>query len=123
MPSRRRLLPALLLAAALLAGCAINTGDRGDAAADQPPATGVTRVVAKHVSFTPAAIQVPAGTEVTWAFKDGLVPHNVSGDGWGSGQPRRSGTFRHTFARPGAYDYTCTLHPEMTGRVVVTAAS
>jgi plastocyanin len=125
MPSRRQLVPALLLAAALLtaallAGCADN-GDRRTEAASDPPAAGVTNVVAKDISFSPAAIQVGAGTEVTWSFQDGQVPHNVHGDGWGSGDPQRSGTYRHTFDRPGTYTYRCTLHPQMTGRVVVTA--
>jgi plastocyanin len=118
----RLVLPALLLAAALLAGCADN-GDPGAAAGSEPPAAGVSEVVAKDNRFSPAAIQVPAGTEVTWSFQDGQVPHNVRGDGWGSGEPQRSGTFRHTFDQPGTYDYTCTLHPRMTGRVLVTAGS
>jgi plastocyanin len=122
MPSPRPLLPLLLLAAALLAGCAGN-GDRRSQAADQPPAKGVTEVVAKDVRFSPAAIEVPAGTEVTWSFQDGQVPHDVRGDGWGSGDPQRSGTFRHVFDRPGTYEYACSLHPRMTGRVVVTARS
>jgi plastocyanin len=122
MRPRRQFLPVLLLAGALLAGCANNGGRRVDAAS-QPPASGVTDVVAKDVSFSPASIQVPAGTEVTWSFQDGPVPHNVQGDGWGSGDPQRSGTFRHTFGRPGTYDYTCTVHPRMRGRVVVTARS
>jgi plastocyanin len=122
MRSRQLLAVALLLAAVLLAGCADN-GDRHNQAASEPPAAGVTEVVVKDMRFSPAAIQVPAGTEVTWSFQDGQVPHNVHGDGWGSGEPQRSGTFRHTFDRPGTYDYTCTLHPRMTGRVVVTAGS
>ena len=41
-------------------------------------------------------------------------------DGFNSGEPQRSGSFAHTFATPGSYDYVCTLHPQMTGRVVVT---
>ena len=122
MRPRRQLTAALLLAAALLAGCADSGGGRDDATADQP-ATGATKVVATDVRFSPAAIQVPAGTEVTWSFEDGQVPHDVKGDGWGSGEPQRSGTFRHAFDRPGTYEYACTLHPRMTGRVVVTAKS
>lgn len=113
------LLAAALLAAALLAGCAASGGQ--DQASSDPPAKGVTEVVAKHTRFSPAAIEVPAGTEVTWSFQDGSVPHNVEGDGWESGDPQRSGTFRRTFDRPGTYDYACALHPRMTGRVVVTA--
>ena len=32
----------------------------------------------------------------------------------------REGTFTHTFSTPGTYDYTCTLHGQMKGRVIVT---
>jgi plastocyanin len=119
MRPRHLLVPALLLAAALLAGCADN-GDRGNDAASDPLAKDVTQVVAKDISFSPAAIQVPAHTKVTWSFQDGQVPHNVHGQGWGSGDAQRSGTFAHTFDQPGTYDYACTLHPRMTGRIVVT---
>jgi plastocyanin len=112
---------ALALGAALvLAGCG---GDEGGGGADAAPVTGVTRVTAADNRFTPAAIQVPVGTEVTWTFKDGFVPHDVVGDGFSSGEPRRKGTFAHTFDRPGTYPYRCTLHDGMRGRVVVTAAS
>jgi plastocyanin len=118
--TRYRLVPLLLVAAALLAGCADGGAGRDDTTSD-PPVKGVTTVVAERSRFSPAAIEVPAGTEVTWSFQDGLVSHDVKGDGWGSGEPQRSGTFRRTFDQPGTYDYTCTLHPQMTGRVVVTA--
>jgi|SRR5829696_4291814 len=118
MRPRHQLLPALLLAA-LLAGC---TADRGqDDASSGPPAKGVTQIVAKQIRFSPAAIQVPAGARVTWIFQDGQVPHDVKGGGWSSGKPQASGTFSHSFDQPGIYDYACTLHPQMTGRIVVTA--
>jgi plastocyanin len=113
------LVPLALAAALVLAGCGGDEGG-GAAAAAADPVTGVTEVVAKDSRFSAAAIQVPAGGEVTWAFRDGLVPHNVVGDGWGSGEPQRSGTFRHTFEQPGTYPYRCTLHDGMDGRVVVT---
>jgi len=116
------LLAPLALAAALaLAGCGDDGGD-GAAAAAAAPVTGVTRVAAKDNRFTPPAVQVPAGTTLTWAFEDGLVPHDVTGDGWRSGDPQRKGTFAHTFDRPGTYPYRCTVHDGMTGRVVVTGA-
>ena len=110
---------ALALGAALvLAGC----GGDEDGGADAAPVTGVTQVTAKSNHFTPAAIQVPAGTEVTWSFKDGLVPHDVVGDGFSSGEPRRKGAFAHTFDRPGTFPYRCTVHDGMTGRVIVTGS-
>jgi plastocyanin len=118
---RRRpaLLGPLVLAAVLvLAGCGGDEGGGGEGA-EAAPVAGVTQVDAKDNQFTPAAIQVPAGTEVTWAFKDRFVPHDVTGEGWTSGEPQRSGKFTHIFEQPGSYPYRCTLHDGMTGRVVV----
>jgi plastocyanin len=113
------LVPAVLAAAIVLAGCG---DDGGGAGADAAPVTGVTEVAAKDNRFTPAAIQVPAGTEVSWRFEDGFVPHDVKADGFSSGDPQRKGTFTHTFDRPGTYPYRCTIHDGMTGRVVVTGS-
>lgn len=113
------LAPLVLAATVVLAGCG---GGGGGGGADAAPVTGVTEVAAKDNRFTPAAIQVPAGTEVTWKFEDGLVPHDVKADGFSSGEPRRKGTFTHTFAQPGTYAYHCTVHDGMTGRVVVTGS-
>jgi plastocyanin len=117
---RRRLLTLLVplaLAAVVLAGCGGGGEDNGGA--DAAPVAGVTEVAAKDNQFTPPALQVPAGTEVSWEFQDRFVPHDVTGEGFSSGEPRRSGTFTHTFDRPGTYPYRCTLHSGMDGRVVV----
>jgi plastocyanin len=113
------LLVPLALAAVVLAGCG-GDGGGGNGGADAAPATGVTAVAAKDNTFTPPAIQIPAGTTVSWEFKDRFVPHDVTGDGFKSGEPRRSGTFAHTFDQSGTYPYRCTLHDGMDGRVVVT---
>ena len=118
MPTRpRRLLaPLLLVLTFTLAAC-----QSGSAAspADTPPVRGVTTVVAKKLKFQPPAIEVPPGTEVTWRFEDGSVPHNVKGDGFASENQSR-GSFSHRFEQPGEYRYTCDLHAGMDGRVVVT---
>jgi plastocyanin len=99
-----------------LAGCQAGSAS---SAADTAPVKGVTSVDAKHLKFQPPAIEVPAGTEVTWRFVDGAVPHNVKGDGFASKNQTR-GTFSHRFDRPGEYRYHCDLHAGMDGRVVVT---
>jgi plastocyanin len=117
-----RRLPALLvplaLAAVVLAGCGGEGG--GNGGADAAAVAGVTQVAAEDNQYTPPAIEVAAGTTVTWEFKDRFVPHDVAGDGWSSGEPRRSGSFTHTFDKPGTYPYRCTVHDGMDGRVVVT---
>ena len=113
--SRPRRLLLLLVLAFTLTACQV-----GSAAspADEVPVTGVTEVDAKDLRFLPSAIQVRPGTEVTWRFVDGSVPHNVKGGGFRSGNQAR-GTFAHRFTEPGEHRYTCTLHAGMDGRVVV----
>jgi len=104
----------------LLAGCSNDDpGDDPGPAAAAPPATGTTRIVAKANAFTPAAVSIPPGATLTWSFEDGAIPHDVKGGGMDSGGPRSKGTFTHRFDQPGTYDYRCSLHPGMTGRVEV----
>ena len=107
----RLLLVILALPLALLAACSSTSLD------DIDPATGVTDVEMEGTKFDPRVIEVDPGTTVTWHF--GGAAHDVKGDGWGS-DVESEGTFTHTFDSAGTYDYRCTVHNGMTGRVVVT---
>jgi plastocyanin len=118
VPARPRPTTTLLLLVLAFTSAACQAGSAASPA-DGPPVTGVTTVDAKDLKFLPPAIQVPPGTEVTWRFVDGSVPHNVKGDGFLSRNQAR-GSFSHRFTRPGEYRYTCTLHAGMDGRVVVS---
>lgn len=81
------------------------------------PVPGVTAVAVRDNIFSPAAIQIEPGQTVTWTW-EGDEDHNVVGDSFES--PTQSdGTFAHTFAARGTYDYECTLHFFMRGEVVV----
>jgi plastocyanin len=111
-PRPHHLVPLLLVLTFTLTAC------QSGSAADAPPVRGVTTVDAKDLKFLPPAIEVKPGTEVTWRFVDGSVPHNVKGDGFAS-ETRSNGTFSHRFRQAGEYRYTCTLHAGMAGRVVV----
>jgi plastocyanin len=117
VPRRRHAAVLVTVLTMLAAGCQSGGDDR---AARATPAVGVDEVVARDLTFVPAAVQVPAGTTVTWQFKDGSVPHNVQADGFKS-ENLTKGTFQHRFDQPGTYAYVCTLHAGMTGRVVVVA--
>jgi plastocyanin len=73
--------------------------------------------------YSPASFTVKAGTTVTWVNKDG-IDHTVTSKAsslFDSGNMPTGGTFRYTFSQPGTYTYYCTLHPWMTGIVVVTS--
>ncbi len=70
--------------------------------------------------FTPANIQVPVGTTVTWTWEASAVTHNVTfGDGVSSGDKGANATFTRTFGTAGTFQYQCTLHPGMAGSVLV----
>lgn len=71
-------------------------------------------------AFTPAAIEVPAGTKVTWTNQD-KVNHSVTSDaGAFSSPPLKQGDdFSYTFTTPGTYPYHCGYHSYMTGSVTV----
>jgi plastocyanin len=99
----------LLLAGSLKAGA--NT---------QQPAT--TEVKIDNFSFTPALLTVPVGTMVTWTNHDD-IPHTVvSADDPKMFKSKAMDTdekFSYTFAKPGRYSYFCSVHPKMTGTIVV----
>lgn len=81
-----------------------------------------TRVTIKAFAFGPAAITVAAGTTVVWVNQD-VEPHTVvSTDKKFQSEALDTGDrFSFTFDKPGSYGYFCSLHPHMTGKVVVTA--
>ncbi len=87
------------------------------ARAQQTPAM---EVKIDNFSFGPAAITVAAGTTVTWTNHDD-IPHTVVADdkSFKSKVLDTDEKFSYTFSKPGTYPYFCSVHPKMTGKVVV----
>ena len=77
-------------------------------------------IVMKNFDFMPMSLTVPAGTTVTWKNLDG-EPHTVVSDSglYRSAALDQNDTFSFTFDKPGIYKYTCSIHPKMTGTIVV----
>jgi amicyanin len=92
-------------------------------AARSAPATDA-EVDIDQFTFLPQRITVKAGTTVTWINEDD-VPHTIvsSSKVFKSKALDTADKFSFTFTTPGTYDYFCSLHPHMTGAVVVEAAS
>ena len=78
------------------------------------------QVVVDNFSFTPSTAAVPVGTTVTWTNHDD-IPHNVVSPEQKFKSPvlDTDETFSHTFDAAGTYKYYCSIHPRMTGQVVV----
>jgi plastocyanin len=77
-----------------------------------------------NFAFAPQRIVVQAGTTVTWTNADD-APHTVVSTTklFKSSALDTEDKFSFTFATPGNYEYFCSLHPHMTGTVVVEAAA
>jgi plastocyanin len=73
-----------------------------------------------NFSFGPATITVAAGTTVTWTNHDD-IPHTVVSEDevFKSKVLDTDEKFSFTFTKPGTYGYFCSVHPKMTGKVVV----
>jgi plastocyanin len=107
---------ATALAAALLAAAA--------AFAAQSAAAAEAEVEIDQFAFLPQHITVKVGATVTWINEDD-APHTVASSTklFKSKALDTQDKFSFTFTTPGTYAYFCSLHPHMTGAVVVEAAS
>ena len=70
--------------------------------------------------FTPQVVQVHPGDTITWENHD-MVAHNVTANAARvrSGDLAPGQSWRYTVRQSGSFDYACSLHPVMTGRVEI----
>lgn len=87
---------------------------------EAPPPQPGNAITITNFKFNPQTLTVPAGTTVTWTNQD-EEPHTVVAKDGSFHSPGldTKGTYSFTFAKPGSYDYVCSIHPFMTGTVVV----
>jgi plastocyanin len=85
-------------------------------------AAGTKTVTLKDIAFSPSRLTVSKGTAVTFSWKDDGTRHNVTSTGrkrFKTISDRTSGERPVRFGRAGTYQYECTLHPGMSGRITV----
>jgi len=89
------------------------------------PARGATHALAiADFAFGPATLTITAGDTVTWTNEDAVVHTATSVNGaFDSGDLEQGESYTVTFTTAGTYDYLCTPHPSMTGRIIVVAAT
>jgi plastocyanin len=81
-------------------------------------AAGTHTVVLQHNHYLPGTVSIHRGDSVTWLWRDGGVLHNVIAHSFRS-RTQTHGSFSVRFTRSGTYSYTCTVHPHMSGKVIV----
>jgi plastocyanin len=80
-----------------------------------------TEVIIDNFSFSPKTFTVPAGATVTWTNHDN-VPHVITSadDQFKKSPVLKTGQrFSNAFATAGTYSYFCSIHPRMTGKIIV----
>jgi plastocyanin len=104
---------AIALASTLVIGGSANFG--ADRDGSSPPRRSRSTTL-----FGPVLLTVAPGTKVTWTNRDD-IPHTVVADDktFKSKALDTDETFSYTFDKPGTYPYFCSIHPHMTGQVVV----
>ena len=76
-------------------------------------------VILEYLSFHPGTLTVSVGTTVTWTDSDPFTTHDVIGDSWASGSLKRGDSYSYTFTQAGTYEYRCSHHSWMKGKIVV----
>ena len=77
-----------------------------------------------NFTFAPQRVTVKVGATVTW-INDDDIPHTVASSSklFKSKVLDSEDKFSFAFTTPGTYEYFCSLHPHMTGAIVVEPAT
>ena len=73
-----------------------------------------------NFTFSPKALTVAKGTEVTWTNRDD-IPHSIVLTALGARSKAldSDASFTYRFDKAGTFSYMCGLHPAMKGQIVV----
>jgi len=86
------------------------------------PLAGDPKVSIENFAFVPQVVTIAPGDSITWSNNDG-GPHAIAFKDGAAGSdtlfPGKS--FSRTFDRQGSYEYFCSIHTYMTGRIEVRA--
>jgi plastocyanin len=92
-----------------------STGNSSNSSMNMP-----NMVTIQNFAFSPATTTVKAGTKVTWTNQDSTTHHVVSDTGaFDSGNLNSGQSYSFTFNKTGSYPYHCSIHPSMTGTIIV----
>ena len=110
----------VLAAPVLIAASLLATNSRSFSTRAEQTQASSAEVKIDNFSFGPTTLTVAVGITVTWTNRDD-IPHTVVSDDkvFKSKVLDTDEKFSFTFTKPGTYPYFCSVHPKMTGKVVV----
>lgn len=111
------MLSLLLVSTLILSGCSLYSG-RTSPTTKQEQTMGINSINIQNFTFSPETLAIKKGTIVTWTNNDS-APHQIKSDIFNSTELANGQSFSFTFTTPGSFDYSCSIHPSMTGKIVV----
>ena len=115
---------AILTALVFISGCSLYGSQTATPARVTPagstgqPAANGNAVNIQNFAFNPAELTVKVGDTVTWTNNDS-VPHQIKSASFNSARLGQGQIFSFTFTSAGTFDYSCAIHPTMTGKIIV----
>jgi len=105
----------LLLSFAIFLSCSKSSYNNNNNSNNSPNTVSMA-----GMAFSPGTITVPVNTTITWKNNDNMA-HTVTADdnSFDSGNIGAGSSFSRTFSVAGTYNYHCTLHAGMNGKVIV----
>jgi plastocyanin len=97
-----------IVLAAIITGCSTTT-------------TAKNTVNIQGSAFSPATITIKVGDTVTWVNKDS-VGHTIVSSTFQSTLLDTGQSYKMTFNEVGTFDYHCSVHPSMVGKVIVSSS-
>ncbi len=92
----------------------------GCSKSNNTPTPGNDEVFIQSFAFSPSTVTITLNSTVVWTNKD-AVSHTVTSDDglFDSGLLSTNTVYSHQFTTAGTFNYHCTVHPNMLGKVIV----
>lgn len=108
---------------AFVAGLVLLACSTGAGAAQRGKKPATHTVTMEGMVFKPMTLTIRPGDTVVWVNKD-IVEHTATAKGSFDSKMVAAGkSWKRTFKTAGSFDYVCTYHPTMTGKLVVRATA
>lgn len=120
-------LAVVLIAILITGGCGLYGNNQAGAprttpapAAAQPaaPQDNANAINIENFSFSPGTITIKKGAAIIWTNNDS-APHKIKSAAFNSEILNQGQSFSFTFNETGTFSYLCSIHPSMTGEIIV----
>lgn len=105
----------IVMLIASISGCGASKDEK-----TSEPAVDENTVIIEDYKFQPEEVTIKSGEIITWINKDSMKHTATStSDVFDSGLFGKDESFQQKFDEAGTFDYLCTPHPYMTGKIIV----